>query len=268
MKPTRLNKTKYHKSYTPLSMRQTPVQRAEITTSKRMFSSLPYHFSFFILFLTLATCGYTIVTASADEICDAFLPMAEQGDADAQSILAICYESVSKDYVKAVYWYTKAAEQGVVHAQFWLGFWYSFYDEGPEDYVKAAYWFTKAAEQGDAEAQFWLGLFYDKGYGVRKDTIKAAYWFTLAAEQGHASAQGELGYYYSCCDEITRDYTKAVYWYTKAAEQGDARAQYNLGICYDKGYGVAKNKTKAIYWYTKAAEQGYADATKALRNIK
>ncbi|KAB2645301.1 MAG: SEL1-like repeat protein, partial [Verrucomicrobia bacterium] len=40
---------------------------------------------------------------------------AKQGDADAQFNLGVCYESgngVAKDYVEAVKWYRKAAEQG------------------------------------------------------------------------------------------------------------------------------------------------------------
>ena len=47
--------------------------------------------------------------------------MSERGDAKAQNKLAICYKNgkgVRKNLKKAVEWFTKAAEQGNVSAQF------------------------------------------------------------------------------------------------------------------------------------------------------
>ena len=49
---------------------------------------------------------------------------AEQGDPQAQSNLGIAYENgygVEKSYLKAAYWYTKAAKQGNATAQLNLG---------------------------------------------------------------------------------------------------------------------------------------------------
>ncbi len=46
---------------------------------------------------------------------------AESGDAEAQLSLGYCYDTgdgVKKSYKKAVFWYTKAAEQGNVDAQY------------------------------------------------------------------------------------------------------------------------------------------------------
>ena len=40
-----------------------------------------------------------------------------------------------------------------------------------QDKVKAVYWFTKAAEQGDAEAQYNLGVMYNKGEGIAQDKL-------------------------------------------------------------------------------------------------
>ncbi len=51
---------------------------------------------------------------------------AEQGDAEAQYSLGVCYaygKGVEQDYKEAVKWYTAAAEQGHVKAQFNLGVW-------------------------------------------------------------------------------------------------------------------------------------------------
>ena len=53
-----------------------------------------------------------------------FLPLAEQGDADAQFNLGVMYdegEGVPQDYKEAFKWYRLAAEQGDAFAQFELG---------------------------------------------------------------------------------------------------------------------------------------------------
>ena len=61
-------------------------------------------------------------------------------------------EGVSKDYVKAVEWYQKSAEQGNAYAQANLGNCY-YYGEGvSKDITKAVEWFRKAAEQGNMYA--------------------------------------------------------------------------------------------------------------------
>jgi TPR repeat protein len=52
---------------------------------------------------------------------------AEQGDADAQFLLGLRYyqgNGVAKDFVEAVKWYRKAAEQGHLFAQMSLGYCY------------------------------------------------------------------------------------------------------------------------------------------------
>ena len=49
-----------------------------------------------------------------------FTKAAEQGDADAQCNLGMCYEDgdgVEKDLQKAIEWYTKAANQGNTNAK-------------------------------------------------------------------------------------------------------------------------------------------------------
>ncbi len=69
-----------------------------------------------------------------------FRPLAEQGDADAQFNLGIMYDNgrgVPQDYVQAVRWYRKAAEQGGAKAQDGRGV--------PQDYVQAHMWFNLAA---------------------------------------------------------------------------------------------------------------------------
>ena len=140
-----------------------------------------------------------------------------------------------------------------------------YYDK--KDYVKAVEYFRKAAEQGHARAQFYLGYCYNAGQGVAKDYAEAVKWYRKAAEQGDAWAQNNLGNCYYNGEGVAKDYAEAAKWYRKAAEQGHAKAQYNLGLCYQYGQGVAKDLTKAKEWYQKAADNGNENAKIKLKEL-
>ena len=119
---------------------------------------------------------------------------ANQGGADAQFTLGLLYKrgaGTLQDTKQAVYWYTKAAEQGHVQAQYELGRLYLFSgdDEVPQDYKQSVYWYTKAAEQGHILAQNKLGNIYEYGEEAPQDYKQAFFWYTKAAEQGHVFAE-------------------------------------------------------------------------------
>ena len=61
-----------------------------------------------------------------------------------------------------------------------------------KDYVTALAWFKKSAEQGIGQAQFNLGVFYENGYGVVKDIEVARSWYKKAAAQGTIEADKKL----------------------------------------------------------------------------
>jgi FOG: TPR repeat, SEL1 subfamily len=90
------------------------------------------------------------------ELVARFRKDAEQGDAQAQFSLGVCYDdgiNVRKDSAEAVKWYRKAAEQGHVDAQFFLGSCYFIGNGVRMDYAEAVKWFRKAADQGSADAR-------------------------------------------------------------------------------------------------------------------
>ena len=80
-----------------------------------------------------------------------FTPLAEQGDADAQSNLGLMYRR----------------GQGV-----------------PQDYKTAVKWYRLAAEQGNALAQTNLGTMFFLGEGVIQDNVYAHMWWNIAASFG------------------------------------------------------------------------------------
>ena len=78
---------------------------------------------------------------------------------------------VTKDLKEAVRWVRKAAEQGYVNGQVWLGVMYQHGEGVTRDYKEAVKWYRKAAMQGLAGAQWWLGTMYRDGEGVVQDRV-------------------------------------------------------------------------------------------------
>lgn len=95
---------------------------------------------------------------------------------------------------------------------------------------QAIYWLTKASEQGYADAQYLLGLAYQNGEGVVKDVHIAISWFLKAANQDNANAQFSLGLLYATEKSIGVDLSASKKWFKKAAAQGHEKAQRYLNF--------------------------------------
>ncbi|MFT5115513.1 MAG: TPR repeat protein [Parasphingorhabdus sp.] len=128
---------------------------------------------------------------------DIWKPIAERGNAYAQSNLGLMYQTgagVQQDDSNAIYWYRKAADQGHINAQFNLGLMYTN-GVGLQKKIhidEAQRWYRKAAEQGDAEAQYKLGRMYEIGTGALQSTRVAVSWYHKAAEQSFVPAGDAL----------------------------------------------------------------------------
>lgn len=80
-----------------------------------------------------------------------FQPLAESGDAEAQSHLASMYyvgRAVDKDYKQAFHWYRQAADQGHIDSQYSIGNMYLLGEGIQQNNHLAALWYNKAAQQG------------------------------------------------------------------------------------------------------------------------
>jgi TPR repeat protein len=205
-----------------------------------------------------------------------FLPLAEQGDVDAQNKIGALYANglgVIEDDKEAVKWYTKAAEQGYASAQTNLAD-YLINEDYFINWVDADMWYSKAAEQGYLRAQYNFAIMHQQSHLLQDITV-AVKWFTKAAEQGDLDAQINLGVmYYEGRDwldmdyqAVSQDYIEAFKWFSIPAEQDYPIAQYALGEMYANGFGVLKDMAKAKYWIKKAYENTDEKVSNAAKDI-
>ena len=152
------------------------------------------------------------------------LPLAQKGDAAAQTLIAEIYE------------------QGLGVAQ---------------DTKEAAKWYEIAAKSGNREAQFAYALKLLKGVDVTQNKQDGIAMMKKAAEAGHPIAM------FNHANQIISDrptsagYRLALPFYEKAAENRLADAYYALSVIYKQGLATGiQDPKKARDWLEKAARAG------------
>ena len=134
------------------------------------------------------------------------------------------------DFATALREWTPLAEQGDAGAQTILGMMYKNGEGVIQDYKIALKWFRLSAEQSDAIAQNILGAMYDKGQGVLQDYKTAVKWYRLSAAQGDAGAQNTLGVRYGNGDGVIQDNFYAHMWFNISASNGNKNAVKNRNL--------------------------------------
>lgn len=128
-----------------------------------------------------------------------FLPLAEAGNADAQTQLGLMYRTGllgMPDYDQAALWLEAAVAQHHPEALFHLGLMYFQHELEPTSgrvtryaLSEAAFIrFHEAASLGHADAQLYLGHMFAEGMGVDRDPIEAYKWYQLSAWQRNSLA--------------------------------------------------------------------------------
>ena len=152
------------------------------------------------------------------------------------------------------------AENGDIHAQYFMG---KLYRDGPllpPDWVMARYWFDKAAKQGYAAAQYALGKLYLSDDASVHDPELGIQWLEYAAYNGNHDASYRLGKEYLKGESVRRDTRKAMDHIYTSAQAGNLHAQYLLGKVLLQGKVVERDKEAGIQWLSQAAEQGHSYA--------
>ena len=152
------------------------------------------------------------------------------------------------------------AENGDIHAQYFMG---ELYRDGPllpPDWVMARYWFDKAAKQGYVAAQYALGKLYLSDDASVHDPELGIQWLEHAAYNGNHYASYRLGKEYLKGESVRRDTRKAMDHIYTSAQAGNLHAQYLLGKLLLQGKAVERDKEAGIQWLSQAAEQGHSYA--------
>ncbi len=205
----------------------------------------------------------------------------------------ICGELLPMLSNKAVFWYTRAKENGSLRAIVALGDCYFSGNGCPENKKKAYELYTEAADQnnpagifkvgkcklyGDGceedaeeayeyfcsaafvkrdypEAEYYIGLCQRDGLGVERSLSEAKAHFLRSAKENYVPALLALGGHFS--DVSTDDYnpTLAFEYYSRAASQGDIEGLYNKGLMLSQGVGCDKDAELARECFDMGARQ-------------
>lgn len=186
-----------------------------------------------------------VVVAGSIAACQSVVPANQASLAAAEALFN--QRKFNEAYAQA----KPLADQGDVKAEWLLA---RMYAQGgyqfSRDTDEAIFWLTKAANQGDKEAQAILGLDYFNGIGVKIDDQLGLRWSRMAADQGSAAGQRLVGFAYEQGRGVPKDYAEAVRWTSLSAEQGDGTALSNLGVYFFFGYGVPVDYREALFWYS------------------
>ncbi len=210
----------------------------------------------------------TAVTTAADSL----LPLAVEGDADAQYRLATLYYegvNVEQDFNQAFLWYRRAAIQGMVDAQYKLGNMYLMGEGIAQNDREARDWYEKAAAQGHTGAQHNLESLRvalaesgDPATGTVQETSAEV------DEETSGGVFGFIGGLFGAGDEepdqpaVAAPLPASPATGVKRADTPAVPAQtdYERGMAYAYGDGVARNTAMAVKYFEHAASQGYAPA--------
>ncbi len=206
-------------------------------------------------------------------------------------VLAFClrrdFPELKMDEAEIAYWWRQAAEQGDAEAQWRLGVCYSEGCLVDKDDAKSVEWFSKAAQQGQKNAQYCLGTRYRDGIGIEKSDKDALLWLRKAAEKfedaerdleelmdvmkaecGDAASMKSLGDRYENGEGVEKDHELAIIWWRRAAAQDNPDAKYALACCQLSGDGMELDEAKAIKSIVELADTGHADAMGELAEIR
>lgn len=162
-----------------------------------------------------------------------------------------------------------SAKLGDSRAQYSLSIMYAIGWGVDKSYSQAMTWLLKSAQQGNVHAQYYLGYIYENGInGMEQNYGESMKWYLQAAKQGWSPAQYKIGSMYYLGSGISQDYYQAMQWFRQAAEQEDAGANFYIGLMYEEGYGARQNNSIAKEYYGKACDYGKQDGCDKYKDLK
>ncbi len=189
------------------------------------------------------------------------------------------YTSTNRPSEEDIAWLKKAADSGLVSAQFDYG----MHALKQEKFKEAKAYLIKASENNSEKASkelnnskdlfpLWIQAEEGNTYAIKR--LGEQYWKKEEYKQS-------LKWYERCVDSYTycsfymglafdngygvpQDYEKAIHWYSKSAKDDNKDSARNLAWLYEDGKGTNIDKESAFYWMSKAASSGWVAPTASL----
>ena len=221
-----------------------------------------------IILSVLCFTGLTAFSQSDNRPYNALVTAANQGDSQAQALLAYRLKEgigVKKDLDEAKRWAQIASES-------WngLGFWLlaqmsheagdpvsvyrRYLDSAMSCYYPLAWsFFARLYESGSSE------------FDIEKDEFTAFELFREAADHGDAEAAAQAAGLYLT---LKNDPWSAFEYFSKAANNGDVDSMFMLASLYFNGMGVARNRDQALSLLKDSAKAGVLAAQSYLDKAK
>lgn len=202
---------------------------------------------------------------------DTALPLAEAGDAAAQTLVAEIFAEgfgVPRSLEQASFWYGQAAEGGNSTAQYKYALMLLSGRYAEHDMERARELMEAAARSGNAAAQFNYGQMLVNEMRGQRGLTAALPYFEAAAEKGIPDAQYALSQIYINSDEVEEEkQASARDWLEKAAHAGFDTAQLDLAIWLIDGIGGAHDYEEGFGWMERAALGGNVIAQNRLTHL-
>ena len=170
--------------------------------------------------------------------------------------------AVNGEYRQAVDIWLPLAEEGDAEAQYYMGVVYKDGLGVEINYDQFRYWTSRSAFQGSPSAMFNLGIMYEYSLGVNEDKNKAFLWYSRAAQEGDVEASVRAGRMirgddFLCEDQLNCDYI-VEYYYRPAAEQANTEAMVYMANIFliQRSY---IDSVEALGWLLIAQELGIRD---------
>ncbi|WP_163306156.1 tetratricopeptide repeat protein, partial [Enterobacter ludwigii] len=188
-------------------------------------------------------------TSPVADCISQFEKAAQQGNAEAQLMLARWYQTQPEGEKMALSWLQKAAAQEEPAALALMARRHETGNGVEPSPALARREYRQAAALGNPAAQRWLA---EHSEGTERLT-----WYQKAAQGRDVTAQRFLAQAYLSGDGVAQNQTEGMTWLRRAVSQGDARAQY-LYSQYQLG------DEERLHWLTLSAKGGDLQAGRAL----
>jgi TPR repeat protein len=171
---------------------------------------------------------------------------------------------VTKDPVKAAYWFRKAANLGDPAAENQMGYLYVWGIGVSRDTQQAIRWFARAAGSGLQQAKLNMAVLFLQGIGVRRDPVAGRAMLEDLAYRHNHRAEDYLGELYLEGRGVPKDTAKAEEYFRRAAEGKNPEGEYEMGHFYAATPGHVHNLKIAEKFLRRSANAGYVPAMHAL----